>query len=199
MNKTGIFLCLLGIFILLTVSSEATEVPSGHKPTPCFECHGGTIGADAGEGECGYCHSYKLPAGGIDVTLMQTEHNPKICKACHIGKTMIDATEKEIFHSGHNAVNCTQCHTQDNFTVIKIKSNGFQCVSCHGNQVHGIHIKNLKKICSICHGSWAKDKVYIANSTSPSSSTSQQYFNLEGFTILSLIKKILNVILGVKL
>ena len=182
---------MLIFFILLSAVIAKADDMSWHKPTPCFGCHGETLDADYGSSECGNCHEYKY-----NVPLLESRHNPQICTACHMGNTMVDASEKEIFHNGHNNVKCTECHTENDFTVIKIQSNGFVCVSCHGSQVHSIHIKNLAKICSTCHGSWAKDKIYIAN-TSSESSKNYENSKLERFTIFSFIKNILDAILGV--
>jgi len=153
---------------------------SWHKPVPCIGCHSETIMASTGEEECFGCHDI-----GLNVTRLESEHNPRICKACHMGNTMINASEKEIFHNGHNAVNCSTCHTEDNFTVIKIKSNGFECVSCHSNKVHSIHIENLEKACPICHGSWAKGNVYIEKS-SPTTNESIQNAKFENSQYLVL-------------
>ncbi len=201
MHKNAALLVLSLISLLLIAGIAKAEMMDWHKPTPCVGCHAETLGADYGSGECGNCHDYRSSSGEIDVPLMQSQHNPKICKGCHMGNTLVDASEKEIFHNGHNNVKCTQCHTENNFTVIKIGTKGFECVSCHGNQVHGIHIKNLDKTCPTCHGSWAKDKVYIGNTDSSSLNTSnksQQNSNLEKFTIFSFIKSLFNIILGVK-
>ena len=194
MNKKVIFLWVFFIFFLFA-AGIAQAVPSWHKPIPCVGCHGETLNVPAGGGgegdECGGCHKYRLPAGGINVSKMEEEHNPNICRTCHMGNTLVNASEKELFHNGHNA-------TEDNFTIIKIQSNGFQCVSCHGSKIHGIHIKNLGKACPICHGSWAKDKVYIENNASSSSNTSLENSNLERFTIFAFIKNLFNAIFGVK-
>ncbi len=192
MNKIAIFLRLFLISVLLSAGVAKAEDFSWHKPIPCLGCHAETIGAGYGDSECGNCHDY-----GLNVPKLQSEHNPKICTACHMGNTLVDASEKEIFHNGHNNVKCTQCHTQDNFTVIKIESNGFQCVSCHGNQVHSIHIKNLDKACPLCHGSWARDKVYKSNTASPSTSDSLKSSNIERFTIFAFIKNLIKAIFGV--
>jgi len=162
-----------------------------HKPTPCFGCHLEGIYANYGSEECGNCHDYKY-----NVPLLESDHNPKICTACHMGNTLVNASTKEIFHNGHKAVDCTICHTEDNFTVIKMKNNGFECVSCHSNKVHSIHIKNLDKACPICHGSWSKDKVYIGKS-SPSDNETIQKAALERFTIFAFIKNLINTIFGV--
>ncbi|VVB85466.1 Uncharacterised protein [uncultured archaeon] len=195
MNKKTGFLWLI-ISFLLTAWTASADIPDWHKPTPCFGCHAETLGADYGDGECGNCHYYKLPEGGFNVPLLQSEHNPKICKGCHMGNTLVDGSEREIFHNGHNAVDCNKCHMVGNFTIIKPEANGFVCVSCHGNKVHSIHIAHLDKICPICHGSWAKDKVYITNTSTSSSNTSARTAVLEKFTILDLLKSLFNAILG---
>lgn len=193
MNKK-VELILIIFLILLSAGLVKAEDFSWHKPTPCFGCHAETLGVGYGSGECGDCHDYR---GGtlVDVPRMESNHNPKICTACHMGNTMVNASMKEIFHNGHNNIECTRCHTEDNFTVIKIKSNGFVCVSCHSNKVHSIHIKNITKICPICHGSWANGKVYIPNTTS--SNTSQETPKLEKFTIFYFIKTLFNTLFGV--
>ncbi len=185
------------IFILLIVGSAKAEIPESHKPVPCIGCHqetlGADFGADSGKGECGNCHYY-----GLDVNKLQTEHNPKICTACHIGNTTANGDEKEIFHNGHTAVNCTRCHTEDNFTVLKIKSDGYKCVSCHGTEVHSIHAKNLDKSCPICHGSWAAGKVYQGEGVSSSTNSSGEKEKLERFTIFNFIRNLFNALLGIK-
>jgi len=165
---------------------------------PCKGCHYETLKANyysQEEGDCDGCHAYKV-GNQLNVPSLESNHNPIICKGCHMGNTLIGGSEKEIFHNGHNAVNCTQCHTEDDFTVIKIKNNGFECVSCHGNKVHIIHLDKLDKICSICHGSWAKDKIYIASASTELSNASEQRSKLEGFTIFNFIRNIISVILG---
>jgi len=190
MNKKVEFILII-FSILISPGLARAELVEWHKPTPCFGCHDETLGVGYGSGECGDCHDYKY-----NVPLLESDHNPKICRACHMGNTLVKATEKEIFHNGHNNVECIKCHTEDNFTVIKIKSNGFVCVSCHSNKVHSIHVKNLDKICSICHGSWANGKVYMSNTLSSNASNGSS--QLEKFTIFYFIKSIFNVIFGVK-
>jgi hypothetical protein len=189
MNKNNSFILLFIVTFIFSAGIVKADEMDFHKPTPCFGCHLEGIYADYGSVECGNCHDYKY-----NVPLLESDHNPKICTACHMGNTLINASEKEIFHNGHNNVECTRCHTEDNFTVIKIKSNGFQCVSCHSNKVHSIHIKNIATICPICHGSWAKGKVYIPNT--PSTNTSQETPKLEKFTIFYIIKTLFNTLFG---
>jgi len=194
MNKKVEFIFII-LSILLSAGFAKAELVEWHKPIPCLGCHEETLGARYGAGECGDCHGYVGSEYQINVNLLESNHNPKICTACHMGNTLVNASMKEIFHNGHNNVECSTCHTEDNFTVIKIKSNGFVCVSCHSNKVHSIHINNIAKICPICHGSWAKGKVYIPNATS--SNTSQETKQLEKFTIFYFIKTLFNTIFGV--
>ncbi|MCX9012527.1 MAG: hypothetical protein OIN66_15595 [Candidatus Methanoperedens sp.] len=180
------------IFILLITGYAKAQMPESHKPVPCIGCHQETLGADSGNGECGNCHYY-----GLDVNKLQTEHNPKICTACHIGNTTANGDEREVFHNGHLAVNCTKCHAEDNFTVLKIKSDGYKCVSCHGVDAHSIHAKNLNKACPICHGSWAAGKIYNADGTN-FSSDKEEKDRLERFTIFNFIRNLFNALLGIK-
>ena len=188
LNKHVVFILFIFISVIMSAGAAKAEDMSWHKPVPCIGCHFETIGASTGKEECFSCHDY-----GLNVGRLESEHNPKICKACHMGNTLVNASEKEIFHNGHNAVNCSTCHTEDNFTVIKIKNNGFECVSCHSTNVHSIHIKNLYKACPICHGSWATGKTYISNS---GTNTSKQNSDLEKFTIFAFIKNLIYAILG---
>lgn len=190
MNRITISLLFLGIF-LYSANYAGAYVPEWHKPIPCIGCHQETANSPVGEGECGNCHFYKL-----NIELLQNQHNPKICKACHIGNTMVDASPKQIFHSGHSAINCTRCHTADNFTLIKIQNKNFECSSCHGNQIHGIHAQGLDRACPICHGSWAKDKVYKKENYSQTNQTNKINKDLERFTIFNFIKKLVGIILG---
>lgn len=209
MNKKGIFLCLFVMSVLLSAGTAKAEVPDFHKPIPCIGCHQETLGVASGPGECGNCHNYRQPSGGINVPLMQEQHNPKICRACHIGNTLADASDRDIFHNAHNTVQCSQCHvsgnatesnsTVGNFAIIKIEEGkAFQCTSCHGNQIHGIHIKNLNKACPICHGSWAASKIYRGESASPSSAKAEENANLGRFTIFAFIKSLFNALLGIR-
>jgi hypothetical protein len=184
-------LCLL-IFILLITGYAKAEMPESHKPVPCTGCHVETLGADAGEVNCENCHYY-----GLDINKLQTEHNPKICTACHIGNTTANGDEREIFHNGHSAVNCTMCHVEDNFTVLKMKTDGYKCVSCHGTDVHLTHAKNLEKTCPICHGSWAAGKVYQGEGISSSTNSSNGKEKLERFTIFNFIRNLFNALLGI--
>lgn len=186
------------IFIIFSIIFSAGLAKAGdfdwHKPIPCFGCHDAGIRAGYGGGDCGDCHEYIIN-DDFNVPLLETRHNPNICRACHFGNTMVNATMKEIFHNGHNNIECTRCHTQDNFTVIKIKNDGFVCVSCHSNKVHSIHINKLDKICNICHSSWANGKVY--NTNIQSSNTSQEN-QLEKFTIFYFIKSLFSMLFGGK-
>ena len=194
MNKNVKFIFIIFSILFSTGLAKAGEF-DWHEPIPCFGCHDGGIEAPFGSGDCGDCHDYRNGAE-INVPLMESKHNPNICRTCHFGNTMVNASMKEIFHNGHNNIECTRCHTEDNFTVIKIKNNGFVCVSCHSNKVHSIHINKIDKICSICHGSWANGKVYNANAAL--SNTSQKSAQLEKFTIFYFIKSLFNTLLGVK-
>ncbi len=192
MKIKSLYLLTFILLIMVIIGTARAEIPDGHKPIPCVGCHYETLLANDGPGECGNCHYYKL-----EVDKLQAEHNPKICKACHMGNTIANGSEREIFHSGHSAVSCKRCHTEDNFTVIKIKSNGFKCVSCHGTNVHSIHIKNLNKACPICHGSWAAGKVYKGD-TSSSLNKLEEKEKYEGFTAFNFIRNIINMLLGIK-
>lgn len=207
MNKIGIFLCLFVISVLLSAGVAGADVPDFHKPIPCIGCHQETLGASEGPGECGNCHEYRLPSGGINVPLMQEKHNPNICRACHIGKTAVNASDRDLFHNAHNSVQCDQCHVSGNATesnstqglaIIKIEEGkAFQCSSCHGNQIHSIHMNKLGEACPICHGSWAAGKVYN-NDTSLSADKSQENTNFERFTIFAFIKNLFNALLGIR-
>lgn len=184
------------IFILLITGFAKADMPDGHKPVPCIGCH--QEGFNAYVGECDNCHDYTFYGGrGLNVPLLESRHNPNICTACHMGNTLINATTREIFHNGHNAVNCTRCHTEDNFNVIKIKNDGFKCVSCHGTQIHSIHVKNLPKVCPTCHGSWAAGKVYQGKE-SPSLDKAEKKEKFEGFTAFYFIKSLIKALLGIK-
>ena len=187
MNKNVMILWLLFIFILLT-----NIVAQAHVDIPCDGCHG-LLAVNTGDEECGGCHKYKL-----DVPKLEMYHNPNICTSCHMGNTLVNASMKDIFHNGHNAVKCTICHTEDNFTVIKIKNDGFKCVSCHGSKIHSIHIKNIDKACPICHGTWANGKTYNTQSNSVSSNITQEKANVEKFTIYSLIKNLFDYLVGIR-
>ncbi len=201
MIKSRIFLRLFFITILLSnVLISKADMPDNHKPILCIGCHKETLGASSGKGECGHCHYYKFPAGGINVPLMEQQHNPNICRACHMGNTLANASARDIFHNGHSAVKCSRCHISDNSAVVKIEGieeKGFPCVECHGNQIHSIHVKNLDKACLICHGSWAKGKVYKSKVSSISLANAQENTRLERFTLFSFIKNFFNYLLGV--
>ncbi len=196
MNKNGILLYLL-VIVLLSVGIAKADMPDGHKPVPCVGCHKETINADSGSGECGDCHKYRLPDGGINVPMMQEQHNPNICRACHIGNTIENASNRDLVHNAHNTVQCSTCHVSgnssdnnstDGITIVKIEpGTAFQCTSCHGNQIHAIHMKNLSEACPICHGSWANGKIYSADA-SPSQDSSQESAVYERFTIFAFIK-----------
>jgi hypothetical protein len=196
-RKTKLLLLVLSIIMsAVSVKADINDYHSSGAPLPCLGCHD-TYGFSYGPGRCGNCHDY-----GSNKDSLEINHNPRICKACHVGNTMVNASEKELFHNGHNAVSCITCHTEDNFTIIKIQNKGFECVSCHGAQVHQIHIKNLEKVCPTCHGEWGIGKVYIAKTSSPSNketvnSSLERNAKLERFTIFSFIKNLIDVITGI--
>ncbi len=201
--KTAVFLSLLFIFILLSTTFAKADMPDGHKPVPCIGCHQETLGAYNGGGECGDCHKYRTDngnGGGIDVPKMEAEHNPNICRACHIGNTEINGSERDIYHNAHNTIQCSVCHvdsgSSDNSDVRRIKEGvAFQCVSCHGSNIHSIHAGNLSKACPVCHGSWAAGKTYNPESASPQ--PAQEKAALEQFTVLDIIRNIFNSILKI--
>lgn len=200
-NKKTIFfgIIFLGIFLSSAGYAKAS-MPDWHKITPCIGCHQETLDAPAGPGECGACHNYVITnntGSTISVQLLQEQHNPIICKGCHIGNTMIDGSDKDIFHSGHGAVDCTRCHTTDNMTVIKLKNKNFECASCHGSQVHAIHVKNLGNICSICHGSWAKNKVYKPSGSNLGKNETMANKELEGYTLFGMLRRLFDAIFGI--
>lgn len=222
MTRNLILLSLLIISALFFAGIAKGDMPEEHKPVPCIGCHKETIGASEGPGECGTCHKYKLPEGGINVPMMQEQHNPNICRACHIGNTEVDGSDRDIIHNAHNTVQCDQCHvsgsigsiggiTNDsvdnnsgntinsNFTIIKIEEGkAFQCTSCHGNQIHAIHMKKLGEGCPICHGSWASGRVYKSSNSSPMAAKTQENATLEQFTIFAFIKNLFYALLGIR-
>lgn len=197
--KKMIFLCI--IYILSTIWSvdivDADRM-EWHKPAPCFGCHGENLNIVVGSGgqECPNCHNYIIDRGKLNVEKLEDRHDPKICKRCHIGNTVINGSEREIFHAGHEAIDCIRCHTSDNMTVIKIQNKNFECVSCHGNKIHSIHINNLGKACPICHGSWAQDKIYKPENTSSRLQVDEDINKMEKFTIFNMLKSLLKTILG---
>jgi hypothetical protein len=205
-NKTGFFLCILIISILLNTFTARAEISpdSPHfssKPIPCIGCHQGILDAPDGRGECGDCHKYRLPDGGIDVPKMEAEHNPNICRACHISNTATNESESDIYHNAHNTIQCVVCHvnssSSDNSDVHGIKKGiAFQCVSCHGNKIHNIHSGNLSKACPVCHGSWAAGKTtYNPESAPPQAAIAQEKTAVVQLTILDVIKNIFNSML----
>lgn len=174
---------LLILFFIET--AYAADGSSGwHIPAPCFGCH---EGIQMGDDDCQGCHKYKL-----NVEKLESEHNPNICTSCHMGNTLVEANERDIFHRGHNAVSCTQCHSVDNATVITAKDSGFVCVSCHSSKVHSIHIENLGENCPLCHGTWAEGR-YISSSPVAEPETNR----LGQFTLFALLKNLINALLGV--
>ncbi len=193
-NKTGFFLCIFVISILLNTYTARADMPDDHKPIPCIGCHQETLGAWNGRGECGDCHKYKFITGGINVPKMEAEHNPNICTACHIGNTELNGSERDVFHNAHNTIQCIECHlSQDGSAVLRIKEGkAFQCTSCHGTKIHSIHAANISKGCPICHGSWAAGKTTYNPSQS---AKTQKNTNLEQFTIFDILKNIFGDIL----
>ena len=194
-GKITILSLLLGFF-LYSVGYVSAGSFDWHKPIPCIGCHIEQSLGSTGAGECGGCHRY-ISDYKLNVSKIQEKHDPKICKACHIGNTIANGTPREIFHSGHSAVDCTRCHTNENITVIKIQNKNFECVSCHGNKIHSIHIENLGRACPICHGSWAKDKVYKKEEIGTvETNRTMTDSELDKFTIFSFIKKLFDTIFG---
>lgn len=191
MKKIIKIILILAIFSTVQISSAKLILEDyDHKPVICFNgCHdngGYNYGAES-DNNCGNCHKYKLPEGGINVPLMEEEHNPNICKICH------NVQDANSYHNLHENVNgsCTRCHGEKGQIPDKSWN---ECTGCHSGQVHAIHQDKISQVCANCHG--------IRPGTDPAGSASSNkeitaaiysnVINYKQFTLFEVLKRILS-------
>jgi hypothetical protein len=139
----------LGLLVLLTAYDTL-----GYTPEDCIRCHK--------EGS---------PESRLNMSLKGYEasiHGREItCQDCHTG--VIDKDHKTIKGSG--AVDCSQCHDQENRHGFKSKNEHRpRCYSCHtthaifekANELSSVHYKNLKTTCKTCHPVECGDRDYMS-------------------------------------
>lgn len=139
----------LGLLVLLTAYDTL-----GYTPEDCIRCHK--------EGS---------PESGLNISLEEYEtsiHGREItCQDCHTG--VIDEDHKTMKGSG--AVDCSECHDQENRHGLKSKNEYRpRCYSCHtthaifekDSELSSVHGKNLKKTCKTCHPAESGDRDYMS-------------------------------------
>ena len=179
------------IFILFSAQISIAKLDIGydHKPVVCFEgCHdtGGFNYGATDVDNCGDCHNYKLPDGGINVPLMEEGHNPGICKVCHNIK---DSGSYHILHENVNG-SCTTCHGDNGKKPSKPWN---ECNGCHGGKIHTIHQNNISQLCVTCHET--RPALSPASSSGSSDVTTGIYaavINYKQFTLYEVFKRILS-------
>ncbi|MDW7727972.1 MAG: hypothetical protein SCH70_12850 [Candidatus Methanoperedens sp.] len=181
MNKLIIPVCMVFIFAFFIIPVNA-NIPDNHKQVICFTCHG-VVGDE--EDECGNCHNY---VGGNRViqSLMESQHNPGICKICHGVK------DRNTYHLTHVNVSCNTCHESGNaLPVSKITD----CAGCHGGQIHNIHQDRIASICSDCHSSRPASNpasVPVISNNKITAGIYAKVINYKQFTLYEVFRKILS-------
>ncbi len=119
----------------------------------CFECHMLTLSKDEYERKFSGCNCHEIKAirgerrYKIDMSALSKLHGTKPCIRCHSGGySKINLT---IFHFNiHRMVNCTTCHGYG--MAIKVEDIN-NCYNCHEKNIHYIHTRVLRDLCSFCH------------------------------------------------
>lgn len=122
-------------------------------------------------GDCIKCHKEGSPESRLNIFLEGYEssiHGREItCQDCHTG--VIDEDHKTMKGSG--AVDCSECHDQENRHGLKSKNEYRpRCYSCHtthaifekDSEFSSVHGKNLKKTCKTCHPAESGDRDYMS-------------------------------------
>jgi len=139
----------LGLLVFVTATKTW-----GYTPEDCIICHG------EGSRESVLHISMEEYHASI--------HGSEIaCQDCHTG--VRDEGHKIIKGSG--AVDCSQCHEQENRHGLKSKNEHRpRCYSCHtthaifekDSELSSVHGKNLKKTCKTCHPAECGDRDYMS-------------------------------------
>lgn len=179
---------IISLFTVLIFAFSITPVNAnipGHKSVICFSCHGAVGVEPADEDECGNCHDY-VGNNKVIQSLMESQHNPNICKICHGVK------DKETYHQTHVNVSCNICHESGD---SKPKSIITDCAGCHGGKIHDIHQGNINNICSTCHSSRPASNPASGSTLSTSKMTDGIYarvVNYKQFTLYEIFQRILS-------
>ena len=174
------------VFTILIPTSNASVLIDAfrHESNVCTEgCH--QRFPAGGDDVCGNCHSY-----GLNVPVLESQHNPNICKGCH------SITDKNNFHMVHKEVSCdTKCHTVQNTKVSTPKNSFTKCESCHTMKIHTLHENKVSELCSTCHGSAVSSNT---NPISASTMGSTTYFaaNYQKFTLYEMFKRLITELEG---
>jgi hypothetical protein len=181
-TKLIISVCMILIFAFF-ISPVNASIPN-HKPVICFSCHE-VVGAETGEDECGNCHNY-VENNKVIQPLMESQHNPNICKICHGVK------DKETYHQTHINVSCNICHESGDSRPATIITD---CAGCHGGKIHDIHQSNINSICSTCHRSRPASNPASEPALSTNKMTAGIYakvVNYRQFTLYEIFQRILS-------
>jgi hypothetical protein len=118
----------------------------------------GTVEAYVPE-NCIKCHGEKSEKSSLQIPLeafKASVHSKELsCQDCHTG--VIDDSHQTIIGSG--AVDCTQCHDQENRHGLQRRDNRPKCYSCHTrhrilrrvDKASSVNPKQLRYTCKICH------------------------------------------------
>lgn len=183
--KTRLMISILLVVIFAIYITPANADIPNHKQVICFSCHG-VVGASAEVDDCGDCHNY-VAGNKVLQSLMESQHNPNICKTCHGVK------DKQTYHQTHINVSCSTCHESGDALPISTIT---ECTGCHGGKIHDIHQNNINNICSNCHSSRpASNPVLYESSLSTNQMTADIYakvINYKQFTLYEVFLKILS-------
>ena len=110
--------------------------------------------------DCIECHRLNSKESVLQISVEEFQssiHSSEItCEDCHT--KIKDEAHEEVKGSG--AVDCNECHEQENRHGLESKSNNLpQCYSCHPkhrmlekeNEASSVHPGQLKKTCKGCH------------------------------------------------
>jgi hypothetical protein len=192
------FIIMILVSMCIFTLGAADNYETGwHEAEKCNACHNSLLSQSSSDRIFDGCLCHYPPENPIwhtevDVMIIRDLHGIEPCIKCHINS--IGTITKDNMHRLHSEVKCENCH---GFEEIK-EPDFSSCISCHGNEIHGIHENKLDDLCITCHGEFGADTISqfesadIAVSTNISSISDR---NRDTFpTIMRVIRSVLELI-----
>ena len=144
---------LIVIILISILVSVTTGAAGAYTTEDCFDCHG----------EESQESSLKIPLRAFKTSAHAKELS---CLDCHTG--VVDDNHQETVGSG--AVDCGQCHDQENRHGLQGLENRPKCYSCHTrhrilaskNEHSSVNPEQLRHTCQTCHPIECGSKNYLS-------------------------------------